>query len=571
MSVIFNDVKIVSPSDDPRSAISIQAFHNEKYVSSNSDTSLNNVVFSKIHFGTENDVITLNNKVSFVTGESSTLPDGTDEMIGFEKVLINNNDDAVKRVLTSGHFGEGQNNINISTIQFDNSGNIYVGGSFDTFQNQVVNNIFRYNTDGSITRCGMGCNLAIREMLWDPSYNRLYVAPIISGTVTTFYQSDTAPFVCGGCAIYNPVTNRWTGFGANSGTTGAGTNNTASGFNSMTFLLDDQRNFLYTSLWSTAPSGGLSTFGEVPVNGRIIRVNRDNLADISDVISNSVFPSSSQSQPVSQSGHSRLFLDGNTLYAGGNMSGSTGIYNSIYAVDITTMPSTTLIPLGVAQSYPGGPLSGGIGSGTSTTAGSGFVKIGNEIYFSGSINRTPSGQYASFSVGEWKNIKPLNNIAKVKIDTKEIVGISNEDYMSAGWINQLNYDSARNKFVITGQFASVGNIDTKGVVWYDVSTNSFQQLTYGVLNRNFINSADVYNRIYNNKYYIYGNFYDVKGRDNGNSPYLVEVDPSKLMHINGNFLNNGQEVSNLQQIFNGQVNRVVWNGSKWVVKNHFKY
>jgi hypothetical protein len=91
------------------------------------------------------------------------------------------------------------------------------------------------------------------------------------------------------------------------------------------------------------------------------------------------------------------------------------------------------------------------------------------------------------------------------------------------------------------------------------------------LNRNFVNNADVYNKIYNNKYYIHGNFYDVRGRDNGNSPYLVEIDPSKLLNINGNFINNGQEVSSLQQIFNGQINRVVWNGSKWVVKNHFKF
>jgi len=565
MSIVLNDIKVYSPSNDPKSVLTIDAFAEKGYVSYQSNTSLNNIQVSKITYGSENNTITLDKKVSFVTGENVTLPNGTDELIGFEKVIINNNDSAINRVLNAGHFGEGANNTNILTIEFDSSGNMYVGGSFDTFGNQVVNNIFRYNTDGSITRCGMGCNLNIREMLWDPSYNRLYVSPISTGTATTFYQADGTAFICQGCGIYNPDTNRWTGFGAYSGTTGAGTNYLQAnpGWSTMTFLIDYERNYLYTSLWSTSTS--FTHFGDVPVNGRIVRVNRANLADISDVMSNSLFPSASEI--ISQNNHSRLFLDGNTLYVGGSMAGGQGMYNCIYAVDITTMPSTTLIPLGVAQTYPGSPLTGGI----SSSAAGGFVKIGNEIYFSGSITRTPSGQYNNFSLGEFKNIKVLNNIAKININTKEILGLNNQDYMSAGWINRLNYDSTRNKFVITGQFASVGNIDSKGIIWYDLSTNSFQQLTYGVLNRNFVNNADVYNKIYNNKYYIHGNFYDVRGRDNGNSPYLVEIDPSKLLNINGNFINNGQEVSSLQQIFNGQINRVVWNGSKWVVKNHFKF
>ena len=560
MPLVFSDVRVNNQGNDSNSVISIGYVNNQNLVSKTPllDVSLNSLRVNKITGDTETNTISLDKNCSIISGNSNVLPDGDSSHIGFEKVLINNNENAIEKLYV-GAVGEASS-MTVNCITFDNSGNMYVGGLIQTFKDKVVNNIFRYNTDGTISRCGMGTGTSgsVTDVLWDPSYNRLYVG-FRQGVLN---NADGTTFSCNGMAIYYPDTNTWAGFGTNNKTGGVGaTNSSCEG----RFLIDYQNNFLYVS---NAGSGSFTSLGGTSVKS-IARVNRANLTSITSVINTVTFSGTSK---LLDTGFFQLLLDlpNNALYAcgqfTGNGNGATGQYNNLIKIDITTVPSSTILGIGVTAGTFGIPTGGVWGSNTVVRS---MLMLGNDIYFAGNFNRTPSNQYTGNTVGHLANSRALQRFAKFDKNTLVITPINMNDHIPEQ-INRLAYDSNLNKIVMVGNIPYVGNFETRGICWYDISSGKYEQLTYGfnAPTGAMCSLQNVYIR--DNKYIVCGTFFEPVGSDTITCPYFCQINPANLNNIYGSINNNSQDLTSIQLQYKGQIMRLIWNGSKWCVDNYMK-
>jgi hypothetical protein len=561
MPIVFSDVKVNNQGGDSDSIVSLGYVNGQKLISKNSvlDVSFNSLRVNKITGDVETNVISLDKNCSMISGTSNVLPNGNE--IGFEKVLINSNENAIEKIYT-GSFGEFSASQVVHSVTFDNDGNMYVGGLFQMFKDKIVNNIFRYNTDGTVSRCGMGTGTSgnVSHVLWDPSYNRLYVG-VNQGVLN---NANGTTFNCNGMAIYYPDTDTWSGFGTNNKFGGTGGSSSS---NEGRFLIDYTNNFLYVT---SAGSGIFNSLGGVSVKCAA-RVNRANLTNITSVVSTLTFSGSTR---LGDTGFHQLLLDSpnNALYVcgqfTGNGNGATGQYSNLIKIDITTVPSSTILGIGVTAGASG-PSTGGVWGSTSNPVVRSMVMIGDDIYFAGNFNRTPSAQYTGNTVGHLANARSLQRFAKFNKNTLVITPINLEDHVPEQ-INSLAYDSALHKIVMAGNIPYVGNFETRGICWYDVSSGKYEQLTYGFnsLSGSFSPISNVYIR--NNKYIVCGLFIEPVGSDTITCPYLCQINTSNLNNIYGSIGNNSQNLSSIQMQYKGQILRLIWNGTKWCVDNYMK-
>jgi len=557
MAFVFNDIKVVSQGMDNNSVVTRGYLDNNYIKSGDSDISFNNFFSNRLINIPETNVITLNNNISRITGTSNILPDGSDNLIGFEKILINENENVVSSIFAGAFTQDGGQTIN--SFAFDNSGNLYVAGRFVTYKDKVVNNIFRYNTDGTFSRCAMGTQSEIQQIVWDSSYNRLYVG----GAISWWYTSEGTTFVCNGAAIYYPDTDTWGSFGTTGKTGGTGMSSSTSG----RFLIDYQNNYLYVCNNSTS---AFTSLGGVTVKS-IARVNRANLTDIVSVINTTTYPISSAL--FSENNMWNMLLDNpnNKLYVCGNHTGSNGIFNNLSQIDITTVPSSTINPIGLTAGFTGTATGGLSGSFARVRS---MVMVGDDIYFGGDFNRTPSSQYTGNSLAHLANSVTLQRFAKFNKNTLVISPINIDSYID-NTILDLRYDAIRNKILIVGGFTWVGGMECRGLCWYNVSTGQYEQLTYGF---NFARDPLLYNNINinfsmitgPNEYIIAGLLGESTGSDNNSDVYIKKLDISKINYITGNIINNGIELSQLQMVHKGQMYKLIWNGNRWCVDNYLK-
>lgn len=553
MALILNDIKIVSQGLDSNCAVTRQYLDSNFIKSSTTDISFNNLVSNRLINVPETNAITLNKNVSRISGTSNSLPDGS--VVGFEKVLINENDNVALQMIP-GAFTQENTQI-VSSVAFDNDGNMYVAGRFVTFKDKVVNNIFRYNTDGTFNRVCMGTQSDIQQIVWDSSYNRLYVG----GGISWLYNSSGTIFTCNGAAIYYPNTDTWGGFGpSSSGMNSSGTNGR--------FLIDYTNNYLYVC---NANFTQMTSLGGVTVKS-IARVNRANLTDIVSVINTSTFPTANTAVfPANSMFQMLLDNPNNKMYVCGSFTGSTGQFNCLAEIDITTVPSSTITPIGLTTGVTG-TATGGV-NGSSPIVRS-MVMVNNDIYFGGSFNRTPSSAYTGTNVAQLANSVTLQRFAKFDKTTRVISPV-NIDAFIDNIIYDLQYDQARNKIVISGNFTWVGGMEVRGICWFNVTTGQYEQLTYGFnAPRDPIANGSILTTFCSitgpNEYIIAGLIGESVGSDNNESVYIKKLDLSKLNIVSGNIINNGIDLSSIQLTHKGQIYKLIWNGSKWCVDNYLK-
>lgn len=555
MEYIFGDVKIVSQGINPQSVVTNEYLSNKNYLKSGTnDISLNTLNVNNIICAPEANTITLNKNISRISGTSNILPDGLE--VGFEKILINDNNNAVTSILPYA-FGENNNHL-INAFAYDNSGNLYIGGRFTNYHDKVVNNIFRHNTNGTFSRCGMGLAGDVTDLVWDPSYNRLYVGH----NTTTLYNSDGSNFLNSGMAIYYPDTDTWSGFGTNTKSGGTGSVSGTQG----RFTIDYARNCLYVS------NNGTTTFnslGGVSNIKSIARVDRNDLTQITSLLDTTTFPVANSSI-LSAINMNHMLLDSNKLYVCGNFTGSTGLFNSLMEIDITTVPSSTINPIGLASGITGTATAGIFGAVNATVRK--MLKVGNEIYFGGSFNRTPSSQYVSNNVGHLQNSQVLQRFAKFNCTTRVISPININEWVS-DFVYDLKYDSVRNKILFVGAYTWVGKLEARGICLFDVSSGTYQQLTYGfngAYDSQTSGALFAASILDSNNYVVAGLMGETSGADDANTILLRNINLANINTISGNFINNGQEISSLQMIHKNQVIKLLWNGSKWCVDNYLK-
>lgn len=520
-----------------------------------SDLSLNSVYTNIMITGTETNVITFDRNISFISGSNNILVDGSDSDIGLEKILINTNENVLQPVITGSFDSTTFSRVN--AIAFDNSDNIYVGGQFRTFRGEFVNSIFRYNTDNTVTKCGLGLLTrasgfgTVWSLLWDPSYNRLYVG----GNFNEVYAQDGSGSAINAFAIYDPTTNSWSSPSTISPTGGTGANVNVQ-IKSM--LLDNDYLYLGAGGGTT-----MSLFGGATVR-TVVRIQRSNLTNITSVVNTSltIIPSNFIECML-------LDSPNNKLYACGGFVDTSGVFAAMMQIDITTIPSSTINPIGATGDGFGRSVGGVIRYSTNSATINGITMIGNDIYFGGDMNRTPSiSRVAGSNVSSIYAV-PLQRIAKFDKNSLIISPVNIGDFI-ADIVNRLYYDASLNKIIISGQFSFVGNNDAKGVIAYDLSTNKYERLIYGFSSGLGFQAAMFIAEYRNNKYYLCGTNVDIIGQDSAEPQFLVSMDLTKLTRIYGSFRNNGQDQAYFNQQFKGQMTSVVWDGARWCVRNFLK-